>query len=308
MNLRINADDFGIDHGRDFGITLLCLIGCIDSVSAFAVPRYSGCAIYRAILRCFRPKLRVGLHVDLTDGPFQTERMQNMIGQKKFHDKRDFWLQAVMGDVHRDCVYHEIKAQISCFCTVFGYPPGHLDGHNHVHISNEEVYLAFRDIQKEYNLSPLRIPSEDLSAAQVEKLSARDGELAPLHLLRLLRSGPPWPSSEDVAPLADVVRLMRNSAICDVYLYARCVDIIRRSGNKTCKQEFFGTFFGFEPSFREAARIIRGSNRDIYREFMVHPGFNLGFNRSCKFSSYHRMREAFILILVKAVSKLGLLR
>jgi YdjC-like protein len=295
--LTINADDFGIDLGRDCGIWLLSFLRFVDSISAFAVGRYTEADALRHALRRFRPDLKIGLHVDLTDGPFQTEAMRRLHAVRTYQDKRHFWSHAVAGEVSQQHVADEVWAQINLFQRSFGFVPDHLDGHNHVHIAHPQIYLAFVDIQSQLRLPALRLPVENLSSYQIVQLSRLDEALPPDPVIeRIQRLLPSAASLVDI-PLADLVDRMRRSALCDTYLYQAAVRRLKMGGTTGDCQQFYGTYFGFLPSISEVRRIVRSHRSSHPAEFMVHPGLNIFPGKKTSFSSGKRAVETLVLLL-----------
>jgi chitin disaccharide deacetylase len=117
--LIVNADDFGLSAGVNRGIARAHDEGIVTSTSAM-VRRD---AIEEAAqLARERPRLAVGLHLDLSEWVY--------------HDDEWVPLYEVVVAEDREAVEAEVAAQLAGFVSVFGRQPTHLDSHQHQHVED----------------------------------------------------------------------------------------------------------------------------------------------------------------------------
>jgi chitin disaccharide deacetylase len=117
--LIVNADDFGLSAGVNRGIARAHDEGIVTSASAM-VRRD---AIEEAAqLARERPRLAVGLHLDLSEWVY--------------HDDEWVPLYEVVVAEDREAVEAEVAAQLAGFVSVFGRQPTHLDSHQHQHVED----------------------------------------------------------------------------------------------------------------------------------------------------------------------------
>jgi chitin disaccharide deacetylase len=113
----VNADDFGLSSGVNRGIARAHDEGIVTSTSAMVRQD----AIDEAVaLASDRPRLSVGLHVDLSEWVYQ--------------DGDWVPLYQVVASEDRAAVEAEVAAQLASFVALFGCPPTHLDSHQHRHL------------------------------------------------------------------------------------------------------------------------------------------------------------------------------
>ena len=116
------ADDFGLSDGASRAILAL---GSANAISATSVA-VDGPALepHVAALRALRPRLSVGLHLNLTENP-------------RFAGARSLprWIVATFlrRGLDRSGLAAEIRRQLERFDALFGAPPDFVDGHEHVH-------------------------------------------------------------------------------------------------------------------------------------------------------------------------------
>jgi predicted glycoside hydrolase/deacetylase ChbG (UPF0249 family) len=125
------ADDFAISRGVSEGILSLAEAGRLSATSAIVTsphwPAYS-----KAIMR-LRPKLAVGLHLNLTFGrPLGS--MRTLARDGELPNWNQVMGRIVAGRVDRREMAAEIDRQLDRFESEAGFPPDFVDGHQHVHI------------------------------------------------------------------------------------------------------------------------------------------------------------------------------
>jgi predicted glycoside hydrolase/deacetylase ChbG (UPF0249 family) len=126
--LIVNADDFGLSRGQNYGIVEACRNGVVTSTTALV----NGAAIEHAVaLRRLVPEMGVGLHFTLTMGKpvgYAPSLTRDQVMGKWL------WEQAEAGSLPLDEIASELESQFERFFTLFGEPPSHIDSHHHVHM------------------------------------------------------------------------------------------------------------------------------------------------------------------------------
>lgn len=126
--LIVNADDFGLCKGVNYGIIEAARHGIVNSTTAMVnAPAID----HAAELSAQVPTLGVGLHFVLSYGrplsfmPSLTR--DGMLGK---------WIGEVAssGLLNLDEVSHELDCQYHRFIDIFGRKPTHIDSHHHVHM------------------------------------------------------------------------------------------------------------------------------------------------------------------------------
>lgn len=126
--LIVNADDFGLSKGQNYGILEACRRGVVTSTTALI----NGEAIdHAAQLSRDVPELGVGMHFVLTLGmplsamPGLTR--DGLLGKW-------IWEQAEQNALPLDEITRELDCQFNRFVDLFGRKPTHIDSHHHVHM------------------------------------------------------------------------------------------------------------------------------------------------------------------------------
>ncbi|MFU0880198.1 chitin disaccharide deacetylase [Kluyvera cryocrescens] len=126
--LIVNADDFGLSKGQNYGILDACKNGLVTSTTALV----NGAAIdHAASLSRRTPELAVGMHFVLTLG----EPLSPMPGLTR-EGKLGKWIWQVAeeGALPMDEIAHELECQYNRFVELFDAEPTHFDSHHHVHM------------------------------------------------------------------------------------------------------------------------------------------------------------------------------
>lgn len=126
--LIVNADDFGLSKGQNYGIIEACNNGLVTSTTALV----NGAAIHHAVeLSRGVPDLAVGMHFVLTLG----EPLSGMPGLvREGRLGKWLWQMAEQGNLPLDEIAHELDCQYRRFTALFGREPTHIDSHHHVHM------------------------------------------------------------------------------------------------------------------------------------------------------------------------------
>jgi Uncharacterized protein conserved in bacteria len=126
--LIVNADDFGLSKGQNYGIIDACNNGLVTSTTALV----NGAAgEHAAALSRSCPGLSVGMHFVLTLGESLTT-MPVLAPEGRF--SKDIWQKAEQGPLPLEEIAGELEAQFNRFISLFGHEPAHIDSHHHVHM------------------------------------------------------------------------------------------------------------------------------------------------------------------------------
>ncbi|MCW4855370.1 chitin disaccharide deacetylase [Enterobacter mori] len=126
--LIVNADDFGLSKGQNYGIIESCRRGVVSSTTALI----NGEAVERAAqLSRDVPELGVGMHFVLTLGmplsPMPGLTRDGQLGKW-------IWEMAEQNALPLEEITRELDCQFNRFVDVFGREPTHIDSHHHVHM------------------------------------------------------------------------------------------------------------------------------------------------------------------------------
>lgn len=126
--LIVNADDFGLSKGQNYGILEACKNGLVTSTTALV----NGAAIdHAASISRRTPELAVGMHFVLTLG----EPLSSMPGlTREGKLGKWIWQQAQEDALPLDEIAHELECQYQRFVELFDAEPTHFDSHHHVHM------------------------------------------------------------------------------------------------------------------------------------------------------------------------------
>jgi predicted glycoside hydrolase/deacetylase ChbG (UPF0249 family) len=133
--LIVNADDYGAAPATTDAILACFERGAVSSTTTMVWMQDSERAAQLALER----KLPVGLHLNLTmefDGPSvpvgQAERQARLVRKlgARLGVTRWAYRPRLAGAIRE-----EVQSQLARFEELYGHPPTHVDGHNHVHLS-----------------------------------------------------------------------------------------------------------------------------------------------------------------------------
>ncbi|EMO7866223.1 TPA: chitin disaccharide deacetylase [Citrobacter amalonaticus] len=155
--LIVNADDFGLSKGQNYGIVEASRHGVVTSTTALV----NGDAIEHAVaLSRDLPTLAVGMHFVLTLGKPLTE-MPGLTREGRLG--KWIWQMAEEDTLPLDAIARELASQYQRFIDLFGREPTHLDSHHHVHMFPQIFPLVAR-FAAERNLA-LRIDRQPVFQA-----------------------------------------------------------------------------------------------------------------------------------------------
>jgi chitin disaccharide deacetylase len=126
-NVIINADDFGLCRGVNYGILDSHRFGIVNSTTMLVNMPGTEHAVELARLY---PELNVGIHLTLTCGKPLSGGVQSLMDERGFfrYTSRIFEEK----EINEDEVEMEWETQIDRFLS-FGLPLTHIDSHHHVH-------------------------------------------------------------------------------------------------------------------------------------------------------------------------------
>ena len=163
--LIVNADDFGLSKGQNYGIIEACRNGVVTSTTALV----NGAAIdHAAQLGRSTPELAVGMHFVLTLG----EPLSAMPGLTR--DGRLgkwIWQQAEEDSLPLEEIAHELACQYHRFVELFGHEPTHIDSHHHVHMF-AQIYPIVAAFAREKGIA-LRIDRQVAAQSGLDQQAAR---------------------------------------------------------------------------------------------------------------------------------------
>lgn len=166
------ADDYALTEGISRAVGELAAARRLSATSVMVTTPHWPAAGAR--LRVHRGHLAIGLHLNLTlGGPLAP--MPRLAPDGKFPARTALVPMALLGLVKAAEVGEEIERQLQAFETGLGFPPDHIDGHEHIQVLPgvrrpllEAVARRYRDIK------PLiRDPSDRWEATLARRRSPR---------------------------------------------------------------------------------------------------------------------------------------
>ncbi|MGB8666074.1 MAG: chitin disaccharide deacetylase [Serratia inhibens] len=161
--LIVNADDFGLSKGQNYGVIEAFHYGVVSSTTAMV----NGEGVHHAAkLSKNFPGLRVGLHFVLTHGHPLT-LMPSLVNERGELGKW-LWERAESEMLDLDEIYNELVGQYDRFVAVFGKAPTHIDSHHHTHML-PQIYPLVEAFAQSKSI-PLRI---DRQAVEQQNIPLR---------------------------------------------------------------------------------------------------------------------------------------
>lgn len=165
------ADDYGLSAGVSQGILELATARRLSATSAIVtMDRWPEDA---ARLRAVRDRIAIGLHLNLTLGR-SLGPMPKLAPDGVFPSLGAIVRSAIGGRVDRAEVEAEILRQIDRFVTETGFPPDHIDGHQHIQVLPVVRTALVASIDRRFAVLPplVRTPTDTL-----QRMLGRQGEL-----------------------------------------------------------------------------------------------------------------------------------
>ncbi len=170
--LVITADDFGLAREVNEAVEIGCSRGILSAASLMV----SGAHAEDAVERARRlPRLRVGLHLALTDAtpvlpPVQIPRLVDGRGRLR-SDLARFGLELALSATARTQMRAEIEAQFRAFLST-GMPLDHVNVHRHFHL-HPIIAAMVIEIGSRFGADALRMPREPRRGVQSRALNGR---------------------------------------------------------------------------------------------------------------------------------------
>lgn len=124
------ADDYGMSAGVSRGILELARTRRLSATSAMVtLPRWPQDA---PALAQVRDRIAIGLHINLTVGS-PLGPIPSLAPEGRLPDLRPLIVRALAGAIDRNEIAAEVTRQLALFEAATGFPPDHVDGHQHVH-------------------------------------------------------------------------------------------------------------------------------------------------------------------------------
>ena len=163
--LIVNADDFGLSKGQNYGIIEACRNGIVTSTTALV----NGQAIDHAVqLSRDEPSLAIGMHFVLTMGKPLTAMpgltRDGVLGKW-------IWQLAEEDALPLEEITQELASQYLRFIELFGRKPTHLDSHHHVHMF-AQIYPIVAAFAREKGIA-LRIDRQVAAQSGLDQQAAR---------------------------------------------------------------------------------------------------------------------------------------
>ena len=196
LDIIFNADDFGMSKGVNAAIYKAHTEGILNSTSLMINQQF---AMQAVDLAKKMPKLKVGLHINLTnEQPAAQASLIPHLTDKMGRFCNGFVKLFILCFLHpkkmRQEAYVEIKAQIEKFLKT-GLVLDHLDSHRHVHLI-PPIFKAVKQLAQEYDVPRIRVMNENLFNTIFQNKSKSylfDGGLIKYFLLRFLSA---WNTKE----------------------------------------------------------------------------------------------------------------
>lgn len=154
--LIVNADDFGMSRGQNYGIIECHNHGIVSSTTAMVTSPWIA---HAAALSKTVPQLGVGLHFVLTWGRPLTAATSLVNEQGEFG--KWLWAYAEHDRIDTADIRAELDAQFTAFVALFGRPPTHIDSHHFIHML-PAIYPTVEHFAAEKSL-PLRLCRNDIA-------------------------------------------------------------------------------------------------------------------------------------------------
>jgi len=124
------ADDFAMTNGVSQSIVELAEAGRLSAVSAFTTTAHW--PSHATWIARMRGKVAVGLHFNLTLGS-PLAAMPNLAPGATFPTINQLTARSLRGAINLHEIAAEVTRQLAAFEAEIGFPPDHIDGHQHVH-------------------------------------------------------------------------------------------------------------------------------------------------------------------------------
>jgi predicted glycoside hydrolase/deacetylase ChbG (UPF0249 family) len=166
------ADDYALTEGVSRAVGELAAARRLSATSALVTTAHWPAMAQRLVIH--RGRIAVGLHFNLTLGA-PLGPMPGFAPGGVFPKRNAVLARALLGLVHSREIKAEIERQLDAFERHLGFPPDHIDGHEHVHVLSGIRQCLFEVVARRYRGPKplLRDPSDSRKA-----IAARGGPRA----------------------------------------------------------------------------------------------------------------------------------
>lgn len=127
----LTADDYGMTDGVSRSIEALAFMRRLSATSVMStMPEWPAAALR---LRHFRDRLSIGLHLNLTLGA-PSVAMPHLTTAGAMPSLANLLRMSLLGRLDASEITDEIRHQLDAFERHLGFPPDHIDGHQHVQV------------------------------------------------------------------------------------------------------------------------------------------------------------------------------
>ena len=165
------ADDYAITEGVSRAIGELAAARRLSATSVLTTSAHWPRMAPRLLVH--RGHLSIGLHLNLTLGQ-PLGHMPRLAPQGTLPPLSSLTVWALGGVLDADEIRAEIARQLDRFEAALGFPPDHIDGHQHVHVLPGIRRALLTEVARRYRVRPplMRDPSDRLSAILSRRVSA----------------------------------------------------------------------------------------------------------------------------------------
>ena len=166
------ADDYALTEGVSRAVGELAAARRLSATSVMVTTRHWPAAAAR--LRVHRSRLAIGLHLNFTLGR-PLGPMPRLAPSGSLPRRNALILLALVGVVGSAEIAEEIERQLEAFEKGLGFPPDHVDGHEHMHVLSGIRQPLLDVLARRYpGVKPLiRDPSDRLRAIAARSRSPR---------------------------------------------------------------------------------------------------------------------------------------
>ena len=153
------ADDYALSEGVSRAVGELAAARRLSATSVLVTTRHWPAAAAR--LAVHRGRLSVGLHLNLTLG-HPLGHMPGLARAGTFPGRNALLARALLGLLGTAEIQGEIERQLEAFEKGVGFPPDHIDGHEHVHVLPGVRTALLAAVSRRYRVTPplIRDPTD----------------------------------------------------------------------------------------------------------------------------------------------------
>ena len=189
MNVRINADDFGVSPGVNQAIQDMFREKKLHSASLVC-----GCGYLEEAIKIAKenPKLKLGLHFNITTGTAVFKHTQpSILVDSEGRFKNGFLKLLLLSIFKRKLLLEEVKKELEAQIALIKKADlriSHIDSHRHVHVI-PAIFVLVKDLAKKNQIKHVRVINERLGitwSIKHAKTFLVDGGIIKWGILRFL--------------------------------------------------------------------------------------------------------------------------